>query len=293
MEFQVKFILYVTANFLCSTIKYAYKYCWVPILCDAEKLGQLNWSKYVADFLENKIKLRVGDRASVLYMERFSPVREKVSPYQNRRTPRIVDWSNAAINKRVRKLRELGLFSRVDVIYGRCSQAQKDAVELEALRSRLDSFWADVIEVKSELKSLRESMKQLGRNVELSQSKMMEELHRFMSLINEKCREGGDIDMDYDSKKKTRSEILHTKTQEGSSKMLNRHTITKLVTPMSVPARLAEYLDFPVVAEDVAMHDADEDTISDGQINEGNDMAGYNQICAQRIVNDEEAAQCV
>ncbi|KAI5648846.1 hypothetical protein M9H77_34851 [Catharanthus roseus] len=55
MEFQVKFILYVTAKFLCSTIKYAYGRCWT-----------VYWSKYIADFLENVIKLRnAGDLASV------------------------------------------------------------------------------------------------------------------------------------------------------------------------------------------------------------------------------------
>lgn len=72
-------------------MKYAHRHCWMPILCDTKKLGQLNWSKYIADFLENEIKLRNSDnRASVsgcmlllavLYMERFSPVGEKVSPY--------------------------------------------------------------------------------------------------------------------------------------------------------------------------------------------------------------------
>ncbi|KAI5668132.1 hypothetical protein M9H77_17985 [Catharanthus roseus] len=61
------------------------------------------------------------------YMERFSPVGEKVSPYRNRRTPRIINWPQATINQRVWKLRELGLFSGVDV-------DMVDAVELEALR---------------------------------------------------------------------------------------------------------------------------------------------------------------
>ncbi|KAI5669131.1 hypothetical protein M9H77_18984 [Catharanthus roseus] len=56
-----------------------------------------------------------------------SPVGEKVSPYQNRRTLRIVDWSQDAINK-------------------------------------------------------RESVNEIGRDVELPQSKMIEELHRFMSF---------------------------------------------------------------------------------------------------------------
>ncbi|KAI5675638.1 hypothetical protein M9H77_06588 [Catharanthus roseus] len=36
MEFQVKFISYVTAKFLCSTMKYAYRCYWVPVLCDID-----------------------------------------------------------------------------------------------------------------------------------------------------------------------------------------------------------------------------------------------------------------
>ncbi|KAI5676572.1 hypothetical protein M9H77_07522 [Catharanthus roseus] len=75
MEFQVKFILYVTANFRCSTMKYVYRSCWVPILCDTEKLGELNLSKYVSEFLENRIKLKnVGDQASVFGCMFFSVV---------------------------------------------------------------------------------------------------------------------------------------------------------------------------------------------------------------------------
>ncbi|KAI5656346.1 hypothetical protein M9H77_25139 [Catharanthus roseus] len=134
--------------------------------------------------------------SKVFYMEWSLPVGEKVSPYWNRRNPRIVDWSQAAINQRVQKLRELGI----------------DAVELETLRSRLDSLGADVIEVKGELKSLWESVNQIGCNVELSQSKMMEELHRFMTFVNERYREGRDIQMDYEQTKKTRSEILPIET---------------------------------------------------------------------------------
>ncbi|KAI5675482.1 hypothetical protein M9H77_06432 [Catharanthus roseus] len=42
MEFQVKFILYVTTKFPCSTMKYAYRHCWLPIFCETGKLGQLN-----------------------------------------------------------------------------------------------------------------------------------------------------------------------------------------------------------------------------------------------------------
>ncbi|KAI5648043.1 hypothetical protein M9H77_34048 [Catharanthus roseus] len=38
------------------------------------------------------------------------------------------------------------------------------------------------------------------------------------------------------------------------------------------------------------MHDIDEDTVSDRQIDEGNDMTGCNQICAKRVVNDKEVA---
>ncbi|KAI5658623.1 hypothetical protein M9H77_27416 [Catharanthus roseus] len=106
---------------------------------------------------------------------------------------RIVDWSQAAIKKRVRKLRELRLFSEIDVDMVDALKPRKDVAEFEALRSRLDSFGTNVIEVKSELKSLRESVDEIGRNVELSQSKMMEELHRFMTFINEKYIECGDI----------------------------------------------------------------------------------------------------
>ncbi|KAI5659662.1 hypothetical protein M9H77_28455 [Catharanthus roseus] len=66
MEFQVKLILYVIAKFLYFTMKCAYRHCWVPILCDTKKLGQLKWSKYVIDFLENGIRLRnAGDPASI------------------------------------------------------------------------------------------------------------------------------------------------------------------------------------------------------------------------------------
>ncbi|KAI5666622.1 hypothetical protein M9H77_16475 [Catharanthus roseus] len=190
MEFHVKFIRYITAKFLCSTMKYACRCCWVPILYDIEKLGQLNWSKYVADFLENWIKLRnAANRASV----------------------------SECI---------LLLVPR------------KDIVELEALRSRLDSFDADIIKVKVELKSLRESVNQIGRNVELSQSKMMEALFQFMTFINEKYREGGDIQMDGEKTKKTRFEILPKSGPKNVQPLvdnkLNGHTIAKLVMPMSV-----------------------------------------------------------
>ncbi|KAI5678697.1 hypothetical protein M9H77_09647 [Catharanthus roseus] len=194
MEFQVKFILYITAKFMCSTMKYTYRRCWVPILCDTKKLGQLNWSEYIADFLENGIKLRsTYDRASV---------------------SGCMLLLATVINKRVRKLRELGLFSGVDVDMVDALGPRKDVAELEALRSRLDSFGADVIEVKNELK-------------------------------------------------------------------------TKLVTPMSVPSWLAEDIDCPIVAEDAAVHDTNEDTVSAREIDE------VDEICAKIVVNDEEVAECI
>ncbi|KAI5653877.1 hypothetical protein M9H77_31064 [Catharanthus roseus] len=113
----------------------------------------------------------------------------------------------------------------------------KDTTELEALRSRLENFWADVIEVKGELKKFAGNSESTWRNMELSQ--------------------------------------------------------TKLVTLMSMPSRLIKDLDFPIVVAYVAMHDEDEDIVSDRQIDKGNDMAGCNQICAERVVNDEEVFQCV
>ncbi|KAI5671936.1 hypothetical protein M9H77_12300 [Catharanthus roseus] len=141
------------------------------------------------------------------------PIGEKVSPYRKRRTPRIIDWSQTAINQRARMLRELRLFRGIDVDMVEALGPKKDAAELEALRSRLDSFGAGIIEVKSELKSLRGNVNQIKHNVELSQSKMMEELHKFMTFINEKYRECGGIQIDCEQKKKTRSEILPTKTR--------------------------------------------------------------------------------
>ncbi|KAI5654885.1 hypothetical protein M9H77_32072 [Catharanthus roseus] len=156
-------------------MKYAYRRSCVPILCDTEKLGILNWSKYVIDFLENRINLRnTGDWASV---------------------SGCMLLLATVINKRVQMLREFGLFSGVDVDMVDALGPRKDTVELEALRSRHDSFSADLIEVKVELKSLWESINKI-RNVELSQSNMMEELHWFMTFINEKYREGGVIQMD-------------------------------------------------------------------------------------------------
>ncbi|KAI5659663.1 hypothetical protein M9H77_28456 [Catharanthus roseus] len=74
---------------------------------------------------------------------------------------------------------------------------------------------------------------------------------------------------------------------------LNGHTATKLVTPMNVSFWLAEDIDCPIVAEDVAMHDEDEDTVNDQQIDECDDMTGCNKTCAERVVNDEEVAQCI
>ncbi|KAI5652645.1 hypothetical protein M9H77_29832 [Catharanthus roseus] len=224
------------------------------------------------------------------FEERFSPIGEEVSLYRNRRTPRIVDWSHAVINQRVQKLRELRLFSGVDVDMVDALGPRKDAAELEALRSRLDSFVVDVIEVKCELKSLRENDGSIAP---------------FMTFIKEKYREGGDIQMNCEQTKKTRSEILRTETwrdlpesrpknmQPLVDDRLNGPIVAKLVTEMSVPCQLARDLDCLVVAEDVATNDKDEDTVSDRQIDEGNDMVGCNQICAERVVNNEEVAQCV
>ncbi|KAI5670665.1 hypothetical protein M9H77_11029 [Catharanthus roseus] len=257
--------------------------------CSTHDVNEVIKSKYVADFLENEIKLRnASDRANVsrrmllfavFYMERFSPVGEKVSPYQSRRTPRIVDWSYALINKRVQKFRELRLFSRVDIDMVDALGPRKDAAELDALRSTFDSFGADVIEVKGELKSLWESVNQIGRNV---------------------SEEGEDIQMDSEKTKETRFEILITEMRgdlpESRPKNvqpfiddgLNGHTAKKLVMPMSVPSWLAGDMDCPIVTEDVTMHDADEDTVSDRKIDEGDDIIGCNEICDERVVNDEE-----
>lgn len=47
--------------------------------------------------------------------------------------------------KKIRKLRELGLFSGVNVDMADAFGPRKDTAELEAFRSRLDSFGADVI----------------------------------------------------------------------------------------------------------------------------------------------------
>ncbi|KAI5658393.1 hypothetical protein M9H77_27186 [Catharanthus roseus] len=68
--------------------------------------------------------------------------------------------------KKIRKLRELGLFSGVNVDMADAFGPRKDTAELEAFRSRLDSFGAD--------------------------NKMMEELCQFISFINERYKEGGD-----------------------------------------------------------------------------------------------------
>ncbi|KAI5661946.1 hypothetical protein M9H77_21269 [Catharanthus roseus] len=133
-------------------------------------------------------------------------------------------------------------------------------------------------------------------------SKMMEKLHRFMTFINEKYREDGDIQIDCEQMKNTISEILQTKTREDLSEnwpkimqplvddRFNGPITTKLVKPISVTSSLDEDLDCPVVVENVAMNDAYEDTISDRQIDEGNDMARCNKIYAERVVNDEEVA---
>ncbi|KAI5650002.1 hypothetical protein M9H77_36007 [Catharanthus roseus] len=173
--------------------------------------------KYVADFFENVIKLRNADDQASLpgFMLLLA----------NRRTPRIVDWSQVTIDKRVRKLRELGLFSRVDVDMVNALSPRTDAAENEALRRRIENLGADVIEVKSELRSLRESVNNIGRKVELSPSKMMEELHRFMSIINEKYRKGANIQKNSGETNKTRSEIFPTKSrgdlQKVGQKMCN------------------------------------------------------------------------
>ncbi|KAI5682295.1 hypothetical protein M9H77_03523 [Catharanthus roseus] len=117
----------------------------VPILYETKKLGQLNWSKYVDDFLENGIKLRnTGDRASVSGCMLLLAVRNS---------------SN----------RDTGGFSR--------KQAKK---------------WEPFVDDR-----------------------------------------------------------------------LNGPVAAKLVTLMTVPSRFAENIDCPIVAENVEMHDADEDTISD------------------------------
>ncbi|KAI5658622.1 hypothetical protein M9H77_27415 [Catharanthus roseus] len=61
---------------------------------------------------------------------------------------------------------------------------------------------------------------------------------------------------------------------------LNCPAVAKLVTPMSVPSRLAEDIDCPIVAQDVAMHDTYENTFIDREIDE------VDEICAERVVND-------
>ncbi|KAI5672564.1 hypothetical protein M9H77_12928 [Catharanthus roseus] len=194
----------------------------VPILCDSKKLGQLNWSKCVADFLENGIKLRnTGDPASIS------------------------------------GCMELGLYSGVDVDMVDAFGPRKDAAKLEALRSGLDIFGADVIEVKGELKSLRES--------------------KFF-----------DLRLEVDLPKRWPKNVQPLVDDE-----LNGPTVAKLVIQISVPSRLAEDLDGPIVAKDVPMNDKNEDTISDQQINEGYDIAGCNKICAERVLSDEKVAQCV
>ncbi|KAI5654698.1 hypothetical protein M9H77_31885 [Catharanthus roseus] len=48
-----------------------------------------------------------------------------------------------------------------------------------------------------------------------------------------------------------------------------------------------------IVGEDVAMHDVDEDSVSKWQIDEGDDLAGCNEIYVKRVVNDEKVAEYV
>lgn len=45
-------------------MKYAIRQYWVSVLCNSEQVRQLNLSKYVADFLDNGIRMRnSSDRA--------------------------------------------------------------------------------------------------------------------------------------------------------------------------------------------------------------------------------------
>ncbi|KAI5681926.1 hypothetical protein M9H77_03154 [Catharanthus roseus] len=75
-EFKMRFVMFVMGHFLSPTIHSSLKRSWLPLLRKVEKVKYFNLCKYVLEDLVLHIKrTQTCARGSLVYLERFSPVR--------------------------------------------------------------------------------------------------------------------------------------------------------------------------------------------------------------------------
>ncbi|KAI5680799.1 hypothetical protein M9H77_02026 [Catharanthus roseus] len=139
---------------------YSSKRSWVPVLRNVDAVKDMNWPKYGVHELIAGIRKTVMEKQSsvrgcvgllaILYIDKFSPIGERVTPSEKRSIPRVLDWTQKNVNMRVSKLKGLDMYigQEVDIVD---AVVYVDDAVMTALHKRLDGIAMVLNELKKDI----------------------------------------------------------------------------------------------------------------------------------------------
>lgn len=85
-----------------------------------------------------------------MYIDKFSPIGERVTPSEKRSIPRVLDWTQKNVNMRVSKLKGLDMYigQEVDIVD---AVVYVDDAVMTALHKRLDGIAMVLNELKKDI----------------------------------------------------------------------------------------------------------------------------------------------
>ncbi|KAI5649056.1 hypothetical protein M9H77_35061 [Catharanthus roseus] len=124
---------------------------------------------------------------TIVYLERFSLIGERVKPMEKRSLPRIGEWSLEKIRERVNRLKDLGLLYGKDVEMVDALGCPEE-LALVAMHKRLELIDHGMTKIGDDMKGLRKEVAGKLKYVEDNKRMMMEEMFkRLESFGNKFC----------------------------------------------------------------------------------------------------------
>ncbi|KAI5663420.1 hypothetical protein M9H77_22743 [Catharanthus roseus] len=173
-EFIMKYVLFIVGKFLSPLTKSSVRRSMLSLLSSIKQIRELNWSKFVLDSIVIGLKKRNREnKASILYMEHFYTIGERMLSEISRNQTRVLNWDENRVLSRVTALQSIGHFRGEDVPIVDVKKLGVD-IHLEGVYKRIDLLDQNMKELRGGLEGVREEVTHIGKSVKASNRSVME-----------------------------------------------------------------------------------------------------------------------
>ncbi|XP_027180473.1 uncharacterized protein LOC113779181 [Coffea eugenioides] len=208
-DFKVKFVLFLLCRLLCPRTKLVIRKSLLAVVAKVDNFKNMNWSKYILDHLIDSLRDQrqrnqfefVGCIVvlMILYFEHFCIHGDTYTALCNRHIPRVEDWDEEVLKRKVDQLKVMGVFNgaQVDAMFEDHSVGEERRLEdgIEKIESRLQSIEDAMRDLKGQVEQFHQMVTRLVEMMEVNQKMVLQEMRRInakSSIVCESCGMNGD-----------------------------------------------------------------------------------------------------